>query len=47
MEIMPGEASNYRLLYFITLKMEVNWKSHPINSGKLNNFTFTEFTQLS
>jgi putative transposase len=47
MEIMAGEASTYRLLCFIALKMEVNWKSHPINSGKLNNFTFTEFTQLN
>lgn len=46
MEIMAGEASTYRLLCFIALKMEINWKSHPINKS-LDNFAFGKFTQLT
>jgi putative transposase len=31
MEILAGEASAYRLLCFIALKMEIEWRSKPIN----------------
>jgi putative transposase len=31
MEILAGEASAYRLLCFIALKMELGWRSVPIN----------------
>jgi len=34
MEIMPGEESCYRLLAFISLKMELHWRSRPVGSVK-------------
>jgi putative transposase len=48
MEILAGEASAYRLLCFIALKMELGWKKSPIHrdiSPMLN--AAKEFTQLS
>ena len=33
MEILAGESSAYRLLCFIALKLELGWKSSPINKN--------------
>jgi len=39
MEILPGERACYTLLAFISLKMELQWRSNPI--GKVpNNLPF-------
>ena len=44
MEIVAGENSCYRLLAFISLKMEVHWRSTSV--GKVqNNLTF--FNQIN
>ncbi len=50
MEIVAGENACYRLLAFISLKMELAWRSNPV--GKVNaNLPFfkqiaeKEFTQ--
>ena len=47
MEIVAGEASCYRLLAFISLKMELGWRKAPV--GKVNQKLpwFNKFTQLS
>ena len=34
MEIIPGETACYRLLAFISLKMELHWRSRPVGSVK-------------
>jgi len=39
MEIVPGEESCYRLLAFISLKMELHWRSSPVGKVK-ENFPF-------
>lgn len=43
MEIVAGESSAYRLLCFIALKMELNWRTsrvgHPSNLPSLRDFT--------
>lgn len=45
MEILAGEESAYRLLCFVALKMELNWRSAPLGR---NNLPFTKkFTQFS
>ena len=45
MEILAGEESAYRLLCFVALKMELNWRSAPLGR---NNLPFTKkFTQSS
>ena len=36
MEIVPGEESCYRLLAFISLKMELHWRSSPVGKVKEN-----------
>jgi len=36
MEIMPGEDACYRLLAFISLKMEIHWRSSPVGKVKEN-----------
>lgn len=46
MEILAGEASAYRLLCFVALKMELHWRAHPINKS-LVNIGVEEFTQLN
>ena len=39
MEILAGESACYRFLAFISLKMELHWRSNPI--GKVpNNLPF-------
>jgi len=45
MEILAGEASAYRLLCFVALKMELTWRSAPLGR---NNLPFMkQFTQRS
>ena len=46
MEILAGEASAYRLLCFVALKMEIHWQGSPINR-KPNQFELPNFTQLN
>jgi putative transposase len=50
MEILPGEAACYRLLAFISLKMELHWRSTPV--GKVHKslpffqeMAYRQFTQ--
>jgi putative transposase len=52
MEILPGETGCYRLLAFISLKMELHWRNKPV--GKvlthlpfLQKMAYTKFTQES
>ena len=50
MEIVAGENACYRLLAFISLKMELHWRSNPV--GKMRNnlpffkeLAYEKFTQ--
>ena len=36
MEIVPGEAACYRLLAFVSLKMELHWRSNPVGKVREN-----------
>jgi hypothetical protein len=36
MEIVAGENACYRLLAFVSLKMEVHWKKYPIGKVAYN-----------
>jgi transposase-like protein len=52
MEIVAGEHACYRLLAFISLKMELHWRSNPV--GKVRNnlpffreLAYEKFTQKS
>ncbi|PXF55799.1 MAG: IS256 family transposase, partial [Deltaproteobacteria bacterium] len=52
MEILAGETACYRLLAFISLRMELHWRSNPI--GKVRNnlpfhkeLAYEKFTQKS
>jgi len=45
MEILAGEASTYRLLCFIALKMELTWRHAPL--GRNNLPVLEKFTQKS
>jgi len=45
MEILAGEESAYRLLCFVALKMELNWRSAPL--GRNNLPVLDKFTQLT
>jgi putative transposase len=50
MEIVPGEAACYRLLAFISLKMELHWRSNPIGKVRKNlpffqELAYDNFTQ--
>jgi putative transposase len=47
MEIVAGEASCYKLLAFISLKMELQWKGNPIGRGRLALPFLKNFTQES
>jgi putative transposase len=46
MEIVAGEAACYRLLAFISLKMELHWRSNPVGSVRKNLPFFKNFTQF-
>lgn len=45
MEIMAGELSCYRLLAFISLRMELHWRANPVGKVRPNLPFFKEFTQ--
>lgn len=47
MEIVAGELSCYRLLAFISLKMELHWRANPVGKVRLNLPFFKKFTQES
>jgi putative transposase len=45
MEIVAGEAACYRLLAFISLKMELHWRSTPIGKVRKNLPVFHKFAE--
>jgi len=45
MEIVAGELSCYKLLAFISLKMELHWRANPVGKVRLNLPFFKKFTQ--
>jgi len=45
MEIVAGEVSCYRLLAFISLRMELHWRSNPVGKVRQNLPFYREFTQ--
>ena len=47
MEIVTGEAACYRLLAFISLKMEFHWRSNPVGKVRANPPFYKYFTQIS
>lgn len=52
MEILPGEAACYRLLAFISLKMELHWRSTPVGKVRkslpfFQEMAYRQFTQES
>ena len=47
MEIVAGEAACYRLLAFISLRMELHWRSNPVGKVRLNLPFFKKITQNS
>ena len=52
MEIVAGEQACYTLLAFISIKMELHWRSNPIGKVRKNLPFFKElalnnFTQLN
>jgi len=52
MEILAGETACYRLLAFISLKMELHWRSNPIgkvlkNLPFFHEMAYKQFTQTS
>ncbi|MCX5880249.1 MAG: IS256 family transposase [Deltaproteobacteria bacterium] len=52
MEILAGEAACYRILAFVSLKMELHWRSNPVGKVSKNlpffkKLTFENFTQKS
>jgi putative transposase len=52
MEILAGEAACYRLLAFISLKMELHWRSNPVGKVQKNlpffqEVAYEKFTQLN
>jgi putative transposase len=52
MEIVAGETACYRLLAFISLKMELHWRTNTIGKVRKNlpfyeNYRFNNFTQNS
>ena len=52
MEILPGETACYRLLAFISLKMELHWRSTPVGKVRkslpfFQEMAYKRFTQES
>lgn len=52
MEILAGESACYRLLAFISLKMELHWRSNPVGKVQKNlpffqEVAYEKFTQLN
>ena len=46
MEIIPGETACYRLLAFISLKMELHWRSRPVGSVRENLPFFKQIREM-
>ena len=46
MEIVPGEEACYRLLAFISLKMELHWRSTPIGKVRENLPFFKQIKEI-
>jgi len=46
MEIVPGEDSCYRLLAFISLKMELHWRTNPVGKVKENLPFFKQIRKI-
>ncbi len=46
MEIVPGEEACYRLLAFISLKMELHWKSNPVGKVRENLPFFKQIKEM-
>jgi putative transposase len=42
MEIVAGETACYRILAYISLKMELHWKSNPVGKVRQNLPFFKE-----
>jgi hypothetical protein len=47
MEILAGENACYLLLAFISLKMEMSWRTTKIGKVRPNLPLYKKFTQLS
>ena len=52
MEILAGESACYRLLAFISLKMELHWRANPVGKVRKNlpffqEMAYEKFTQLN
>jgi putative transposase len=43
MEIVAGEIACYRILAYISLKMEMHWRSNPVGKVRKNLSFFKEF----
>jgi len=46
MEIVAGENACYRLLAFISLKMELHWRSNPVGKVRINLPFFKEWAYM-
>lgn len=46
MEIVPGEQSCYRLLAFISLKMELHWRANPVGKVRENLPFFKQIKEM-
>jgi putative transposase len=46
MEIVAGESACYRLLAFISLKMELHWRSNPVGKVRINLPFFKELAYM-
>jgi len=46
MEIVPGEEACYRLLAFISLKMELHWQSNPVGKVRENLPFFKQIKEM-
>jgi len=44
MEIVAGEIACYRILAYISLKMEMHWRSNPVGKVRKNLPFFKELT---
>jgi len=47
MEIMAGETACYRILAYISLKMELHWRSNPVGRVRKNLPFFKELVYLN
>ncbi len=47
MEIMAGETACYRILAYISLKMELYWRSSPVGKVRRNLPFFKELAYMN